>query len=95
MTTSTAPDPSARPTLPQDVVARVPVRSVVLFPHVLVPTTIGRKRSLAALRHAMEGEAPLGIVLQKDAQIDEPGFEALCAVGTGRALQACPQFELM
>jgi ATP-dependent Lon protease len=77
------------------VVALLPMRSVVLFPHVLMPITIGRKCSLAVLRHAVEGEAPLGILLQRDAQVGEPGFEGLCAVGTGRALQAGPQFELM
>jgi len=82
MMTSTSPDPSARPSLPEDVVALVPMRNVVLFPHVLMPITIGRTQSLAALRYAVEAEAALGIVLQKDAQVDEPGFEALCAVGT-------------
>lgn len=90
---STAPDVVAA--LPADVVALVPMRNVVLFAHVLMPITIGRKCSLAALRHAVEAEAPLGIVLQKDAQVDEPGFEALCAVGTGRARQTRQQFELM
>ena len=68
--------------LPDDVVALVPMRNVVLFPHVLMPITVGRERSLAALRHAMAAEAPLGIVLQKKAQVDEPGFDDLCAVGT-------------
>jgi len=68
--------------LPDDVVALVPMRNVVLFPHVLVPITVGRSKSLAALRHAVAAEVPLGIVLQKDAAVDEPGLEALCAVGT-------------
>ncbi len=68
--------------LPEDVVALVPMRNVVLFPHVLMPITVGRTRSLAALRQAVAADAPLGIVLQKKAQVDEPGFDDLCAVGT-------------
>jgi ATP-dependent Lon protease len=80
MMTSTAPTPVAA--LPEDIVALVPMRNVVLFPHVLMPITVGRERSLAALRHAVAAEAQLGIVLQKKAQVDEPGFDDLCAVGT-------------
>src|SRR5512140_3305345 len=68
--------------LPDDVVALVPMRNVVLFPHVLMPITVGRAKSLAAVRHAVAAEAPLGIVLQKDARVDDPGFDALCSVGT-------------
>ena len=58
------------------------MRNSVLFPHVLMPITVGRARSLAALRQAVAAEAPLGIVLQKDAAADEPGLDGLCAVGT-------------
>jgi ATP-dependent Lon protease len=68
--------------LPEDVVALVPMRNVVLFPQVLMPITVGRAKSLAAVRHALQDGAPLGIVLQKDARVDEPGRDELCAVGT-------------
>ena len=37
--------------LADDVVAIVPMRNVVLFPHVLMPVTVGRPKSVAALRH--------------------------------------------
>jgi len=41
--------------LPEDVVALVPMRNVVLFPQVLMPITVGRAKSLAAVRqHAYE-----------------------------------------
>ncbi len=70
------------PTLAEDVIALVPMRNVVLFPHVLMPLTVGRPKSLAALAHAVASAAPLGIVLQKNAQVDEPGLADLCAVGT-------------
>lgn len=78
MDTPTAPTTA----LPDDVIALVPMRNVVLFPHVVMPLTLGRTRSLAALRHAVAAEVPLGIVLQRDARVDEPGLDELCRVGT-------------
>jgi ATP-dependent Lon protease len=68
--------------LPTDVVPLVPMRNVVLFPHVMVPVTVGRARSLAALAHAAAQRTPLAVVLQKDPSVDEPGAQALCTVGT-------------
>jgi ATP-dependent Lon protease len=69
-------------TLPDGVIALVPMRNVVLFPHVLVPITVGRAKSVAAVAHALQSGSALGIVLQRDAQADDPGREALCDVGT-------------
>ncbi|MGN6527167.1 MAG: endopeptidase La [Burkholderiaceae bacterium] len=75
--------PEATPVdLPEDVVALVPMRDVVLFPHVMVPVSVGRAKSVAALLHAVESGRPLGIVLQKDSHADEPGRAELCDVGT-------------
>ncbi len=71
-----------RSALPPDVVALVPMRNVVLFPHVLASIAVGRPKSVAALLHALAGEVPLGIVLQKDPGVDDPGREALCSIGT-------------
>lgn len=68
--------------LPADVIALVPMRNVVLFPHVLMPITVGRIRSIATVEHALRSKAPIGIVLQKDAAVDDPGIDALCSIGT-------------
>ncbi|MDP1899728.1 MAG: endopeptidase La [Rubrivivax sp.] len=68
--------------LPDDVIALVPMRNVVLFPHVLMPITVGRAKSLAAVAHAAAAGGMLGVLLQKNAQVDEPEFDDLCAVGT-------------
>jgi ATP-dependent Lon protease len=54
------------------VVPLVPMRNVVLFPHVMTPVTVGR-RSLAALAHAAAHGTPIVVVLQKDASEDDPG----------------------
>jgi len=64
------------------VVALLPMRNLVLFPHVMSPITVGRSKSVAALQQAMAGGLPLGLVLQKNASDDDPGLDALCAVGT-------------
>ncbi|MBA4143525.1 MAG: endopeptidase La [Nitrosospira sp.] len=68
--------------LPQDVIALVPMRNVVLFPHVLMPIIVGRAKSVAAVEHVLRSNAPLGIVLQKDAAVDDPGLDALFNMGT-------------
>ncbi|HJW10194.1 MAG TPA: LON peptidase substrate-binding domain-containing protein, partial [Albitalea sp.] len=68
--------------LPEGVIALVPMRNVVLFPHVLMPISVGRAKSIAALQYALQANAPLGIVMQRDAQVDDPGRDALCDVGT-------------
>lgn len=68
--------------LPNDVIALVPMRNVVLFPHVLMPITVGRVKSIATIEHALQSKTPIGIVLQKDATIDDPDLDALCDIGT-------------
>jgi ATP-dependent Lon protease len=68
--------------LPDDVIALVPMRNVVLFPHVLMPISVGRAKSIAAVLHALHAGAAIGIVLQRDARVDDPGRDALCNIGT-------------
>lgn len=68
--------------LPPDVVAIVPMRNVVLFPHVLLPITVGRGKSVAAVQHAAQAKMPLGIVMQRSAAADDPGRADLFDVGT-------------
>jgi ATP-dependent Lon protease len=76
--------PSSAPgfELPPGVVALIPMRNLVLFPHVLAPVSVGRPKSVAALDYALAEGKPVGIVLQKDANDDDPGLDALCLVGT-------------
>ncbi|MGG7055304.1 endopeptidase La [Nitrosomonas sp. ANs5] len=68
--------------LPNDIVPLVPMRNVVLFPHVLMPIAVGRPKSVAALEQVLHRDSPIGILLQRDATIDDPGRDALCTVGT-------------
>ena len=87
MTQSAPSDPStsraqAATELPPDVVALIPMRNLVMFPHVLTAVSVGRPKSIAALKHALEGIVQIGIVLQKAPGDDDPAFDALCPVGT-------------
>ena len=82
-TSSTTQEPAqALSSLPEGVIALVPMRNVVLFPHVLIPVTMGRPKSVAAVNQALAAKTVFGIVLQKDPKEDDPGLPGLCSVGT-------------
>ena len=68
--------------LPDDAIAIVPVRNIVLFPGVVLPITVGRQQSIAAAQNAIRTEKPLGIVLQRDETVNEPTGLDLYRVGT-------------
>ena len=68
--------------LPEDAVILLPVRDLVLFPGVVLPITIGRRRSIAAAQEAARAERPVGVVLQREEEIDDPGPVDLHRVGT-------------
>ncbi len=76
------PTPPAPLPLSDNVLPLLPMRNVVLFPHVLAPVMVGRPRSLAALQHAVAAATPLLLVLQKNPGDDEPGIDGLCGVAT-------------
>ncbi len=61
----------------------VPVKRTVLFPETLVPFTIGRARSMAAVEAALDTEEKaLLMVTQRDSEKEEPGFDDLFLIGT-------------
>jgi ATP-dependent Lon protease len=68
--------------LPDDALAIVPVRNLVLFPGVVLPITVGRPRSIAAAQNAVRSEKPIGVVLQRDESVSEPSGLDLHRVGT-------------
>ena len=68
--------------LPADVLPLVPVRNLVLFPGTVVPVTMARPRSIAAAQAGVRGERPIGVVLQREAGVEEPGPLDLHRVGT-------------
>lgn len=68
--------------LPEDVVIILPVRGVVLFPDVVLPLTVGRRRSVIAAQEAVKQNRPIGVIQQRDASQDLPGPDDLYAMGT-------------
>ncbi len=69
-------------TLPEDALIILPVRNVVLYPGIVVPLTLGRPKSIAAAQEAARSERPLGVLLQRRPEVDDPGPEDLYEVGT-------------
>ncbi len=68
--------------IPDDALILIPVRNMVLFPGMILPIAIGRPASIAAAQAAIKGERPVGLLLQRNAEVDEPGEKDLCRVGT-------------
>jgi ATP-dependent Lon protease len=59
----------------------LPLRDVVVFPHMVIPLFVGRAKSIKALESAMESERRIMLVAQKAAAKDEPAVEDMFAVG--------------
>jgi len=60
----------------------LPLRDVVVFPHMVVPLFVGREKSIQALEAAMGGSKEILLVAQRDASTDEPGPEDVFSMGT-------------
>jgi ATP-dependent Lon protease len=66
----------------QFVIPLLPLRDVVVFPHMIVPLFVGREKSIAALESAMKDEKSIFMVAQKNAKKDDPSQEDIYLVGT-------------
>ena len=60
----------------------LPLRDVVVFPHMVIPLFVGRDKSIRALDIAMEGDKRILLVAQKSAETDDPGAADLHPIGT-------------
>jgi ATP-dependent Lon protease len=60
----------------------LPLRNTVLFPGVVIPITVGRDKSIKAVNDAYKADKLVGVVSQKDSQVEEPGSNDLVKVGT-------------
>ncbi|MFW6310215.1 MAG: endopeptidase La, partial [Prolixibacteraceae bacterium] len=65
-----------------DVLPVLPLRNTVLFPGVVLPITVGRKKSLKLIQDVNKGSKLLGTVAQKDYTIDEPEVKDFYTIGT-------------
>ena len=60
----------------------LPLRDVVVFPHMVIPLFVGRDKSMRALEQAMEADKRILLVAQKSAETDDPAASDLYNVGT-------------
>ena len=60
----------------------LPLRDVVVYPHMVLPLFVGRERSMEALEHAMLDNKQVLLVAQRNASDDQPGVDDLYQVGT-------------
>ncbi len=62
--------------------AVLPLRDVVVYPHMVIPLFVGREKSIESLERAMEEDKQIFLVAQKDAAEDSPKVEDIHEVGT-------------
>lgn len=60
----------------------LPLRDVVVYPHMVIPLFVGRERSIDALDAAMKDNKQILLVAQKEAEVDEPDIADLYEIGT-------------
>ena len=60
----------------------LPLRDVVVYPHMVIPLFVGRDKSIRALEAAMAADKQVLLVAQKSAAVDEPGRDDIYRVGT-------------
>lgn len=60
----------------------LPLRNTVLFPGVVIPITVGRDKSIKLIRDAYKGKRIIGVVAQRDAEVEDPSQSDLFEIGT-------------
>jgi ATP-dependent Lon protease len=60
----------------------LPLRDVVVYPHMVIPLFVGRDKSIKALEEAMASDKQILLVAQKNASVDDPGEDDIYNVGT-------------
>jgi len=63
-------------------IALLPLRNTVLFPGVVLPITVGRDKSINAVNEAYRGDKLVGVIAQKDSNIEDPEVTDLEKIGT-------------
>ncbi|MFZ2727867.1 MAG: endopeptidase La [Methylococcaceae bacterium] len=68
--------------LTEGLIPVLPLRDVVVYPHMVIPLFVGREKSIDALDAAMKNQRQVLLVAQKEAEIDDPKIADLYLVGT-------------
>jgi ATP-dependent Lon protease len=77
-----AASPGQSVSIPADALIIVAVRNTILFPGMVAPITLGRPQAIAAAQQAVREQRQIGLLLQRDAELNEPGPGDLYRVGT-------------
>ena len=67
---------------PTETLPVLPLRDIVVFPHMIVPLFVGREKSIKALEEVMREDKRIMLVAQKNAGDDDPAIETIYEVGT-------------
>ncbi len=70
------------PGSPMETLAVLPLRDIVVFPHMIVPLFVGREKSVRALESVMKEDKQILLVAQKNAAQDDPAADDIYRVGT-------------
>src|SRR6201746_2154759 len=76
------PKPSATPNGDVRKLPMMPIRDMVIFPHMMTPFVVGRESSVRALEEALTGDRKIFLATQHDASIDEPNADDIYETGT-------------
>lgn len=60
----------------------LPLRNTVLFPGVVIPITVGRDKSIKAIAESYKTDKLVGVLAQKDSNVEDPGVDDLVSIGT-------------
>ena len=71
-----------KPGSPIETLAVLPLRDIVVFPHMIVPLFVGREKSVRALESVMKEDKQILLVAQKNAAQDDPAADDIYRVGT-------------
>ncbi|HSG66837.1 MAG TPA: LON peptidase substrate-binding domain-containing protein, partial [Gammaproteobacteria bacterium] len=66
----------------RSVIPVLPLRDVVVFPHMVIPLFVGRDKSIRALDEALGSDKQILLVAQQSAEIDDPGVDDIYKIGT-------------
>ena len=75
------PDSNEQLEIPAEI-PLLPLRNTVLFPGVVLPITVGRDKSIKAVNDAYKANKLIGVLAQKDSNVEDPAFKDLEAIGT-------------
>ncbi len=80
MTVENLPETTGAPA--DDIFAVLPLRDIVVFPHMIVPLFVGREKSIRALEQVMKADKQILLATQKNAADDDPSTDQIYRIGT-------------